>query len=288
MIDLHTHSSFSDGVLLPEELVLHAKIMGVSIVALTDHDCTDGFQSFLTACDEQNIRGIRGIELSTEVEGRDAHILGYGIKKYSILQNFLQHKRAYNRNRVISVMEILRQHGIKLNIEEVLSSAGSNPKRVHIIRYLLSQKILLQKVQQVIGKKFSTFNELFEEVLGESGIAYVPGIITSPEEGCELIHNSGGIAVFAHPGIRGIMPSQSFFKAFSKAGIDGIECYYPEHTIEQTDYFLGIAKELGLLVSGGTDFHGEGIHSGVEIGVGFGDFSVPAEQLKPLLERLGI
>ncbi len=285
MIDLHTHSSYSDGVLSPKKLVAEAKKAGVTVLALTDHDTIEGLVEFLEACATVSIQAIPGIEVSCTLGTHDVHILGYGIRHTDEnLQTYCTAKKSFNHQRVRRIITLLADQGIELDGEAILADAGDNPKRVHIIRAIHQQPALLKKILGTFAIP-DDINTLFRTLVGRNGIAYVPGKVTTPREAIQLITASGGIAVLAHPALYVSMTDKDIMTLI-EAGLQGIECYYPEFTLEETTRFLAIAKQFNLIVTGGTDFHGGGVHPEISLGVGKGNFSIPSAVGQTLLRAL--
>jgi len=285
MIDLHTHSYYSDGALSPKELVILAKKQGVQALALTDHDTVDGLPEFLEAVKEHHLAAVGGIEFSTDFVGEDMHLLGYGIDHtYEPILQYLQRKKDFNYNRVKAIVRKLNQNGFNLDFEQ-MSQDSTNLKRVHAVKQIVFTPVYRERLQQLTKMENPTFNDAFPILVGKKGIAFVPGNKSDPQEVVELIHHAGGVAVVAHPGLRKGNFSEQVI-ALQHMGMDGIECYYPEHTPQQQELFIQQAQEAGMLITGGTDFHGGGVHPGINIGRGSGDFHVKIELFHSLVKKI--
>ncbi len=280
MIDLHLHSTSSDGSDTPAELVVRGQRAGLTAMALTDHDTMAGTGEFLGACRAQGMAGIAGIELSAAVEDGQGtlHILGYGMNpgcaRLQERLTLLQEGRA-RRNR--EILAKLNDAGLKLDWDEVKAHAGEDVVgRPHFAKALVMRDYV------------STMREAFERYLAKGRTAYVERSRLSPEECIRLIRESEGVAVIAHPfswetndekleaGLRGL-------KAL---GLAGIEVQHSDYNPEQTVTLLRLAKRLELLKTGGSDFHGSA-KTDLVLGRGFGTLCVPDNYLPPLLQALG-
>lgn len=276
MIDLHTHSTFSDGTDTPEALVTKAVKSGLKAVALTDHDSTHGIPDFLAACDKHNFTGIAGVEISAEIETGTLHILGlrldYAHKELNEhLDRVLDGRDWRNRQ----ILTRLNELGLPLKWEEIAAAAGEDVVgRPHFAQVMLARRMV------------SSIKEAFDRYLAKGALAYVDRYRLLPKEGIRLINAAGGVAIIAHP-----YSWEPDYKALEEklhdlrdAGLGGIEAYYSEHSPEQTIEYLRIAKRLGLIVTGGSDYHGIA-KPGISLGYGRGNLSVPDTLLEPLLSR---
>ena len=280
MIDLHIHSTHSDGSDTPARLVELGRRAGLRAMALTDHDTMAGTEDFLVACRAHGMTGISGIEISVDVDGGPGslHILGYGMDPHhpAIHKNlgWVLDGRAWRNERIV---EKLNELGLELNLDEVRAYAGEDVvARPHIARALIGRGYV------------ATVAEAFDKYLAKGRPAYIDRYRLNPEEGISMIRETGGIAVIAHPFTwenddarleAGLRTLQSF-------GLSGIEAIYSEYTPEQTVTLLRLAKRLGLLVTGGSDYHGLA-KPDIALGRGFGALSVPDTCLPPLLAALG-
>lgn len=267
--DLHIHSSFSDGELLPEEIVKKASSIGLSAISITDHDTINGLEQAIKAGQEYGIEVIPGIELSVLVDDMDVHILGYYIDyKNEIFVNRIKEfelKRVERAKRIISKLNKL---GIPIKYESVLEIANESVVgRPHIANALLK------------GGFISSIREAFDNYIGYHCPAYVHKVQLSPQSAFSLIKEAGGIPVLAHPGT---MHKDDLICSFIDKGLEGLEVVHPGHTIEKQNYYYSIANKYGLIVTGGTDYHGS-YRGDAEIG----EYTVPLELVMKMKERLG-
>jgi predicted metal-dependent phosphoesterase TrpH len=243
-IDLHMHSSYSDGVHAPSVLVDLAKWKGISAIALCDHDSLDGFPELEASARAAGVEVITGVELSCEHGGRDLHVLGYGVDpRHQVLQSSLREFRASRERRGVRIVELLRESGIHLDIDRVLAKAGGGALgRPHIAEAMLEAGYV------------ADFAEAFVKYIGEGGPAYVDKYKMAPAEAVANIHAADGLAFVAHPGY--YLEDASTFATLLDQGFDGLEVFHPYHRPSVIERLLGIARERGLLISGGSDFHG--------------------------------
>jgi predicted metal-dependent phosphoesterase TrpH len=278
MVDLHIHTRCSDGGLTPSEAVDYALARGLRAIAITDHDTIHGNEEALAAGRRAGLPVVPGVELSTQWGGLTFHMLGFGLNRItphvSGAFDFLVESRRQRNPRMI---EKLRDLGVDITLEEVVREAnGSLVGRPHFARVLVAKGFV------------GTTQDAFDLYLGRGARAYVDKERLSPEEACRLIHEAGGLAVLAHPGIvdkdhPGRLPA--LLGELLSLGLDGIEAYYTRHSYEQLSQYLGAAREHGLLVTGGSDFHRPG-EGGPEMGTGFGGLSVPDRCFQDLQQRL--
>ncbi|MGI6253687.1 MAG: PHP domain-containing protein [Aminivibrio sp.] len=246
-IDLHLHSTFSDGALLPGELVALGKKRGVSVMSLTDHDTTAGLPSFMAACGRSGIRGVAGVELSADFPST-LHILGYRIDFRSAgLEKALESIREARNLRNRQICDRLQSLGLHIVIEDVeAEAAGDVAARPHIARVMIRKGYVQDQ------------RAAFSAYLGRTGRAYVPRERLSPEKCIELIREAGGVAVLAHP----VQTSQCYERVrevageLKDAGLWGMECYSSKHDAGQIFRYLSIASGLELFPTAGSDFHG--------------------------------
>lgn len=243
--DLHTHTIYSDGLSTPEELVQRAKMKGLTGIALTDHDTVDGIPAFLAAGRDHGLICIPGVELSTELEGVEFHILGYQVDHTHLgLRKRLKEVLHSRQERARGMLELLAQHGLELAWEEIV---GTKPN-AFVGRFQIYQAL---KDKELIGpdKDRKAFNYL----LGTQGVAYLPHQELSTLEAIDLIRAAGGWPVMAHPGRLG---DERLLPTLVEHGLAGLEVYYPEHSPAVTAKYLAVARDLGLFVTGGSDYHG--------------------------------
>jgi predicted metal-dependent phosphoesterase TrpH len=250
LVDLHTHSTASDGSLTPTELVRLAKARGLAAIALTDHDTVDGLAEAMAAGQAYGLEVIPGVEISAQHTQGSMHILGYWVNYESPrLAERLAVLQEARRNRNPRIIAQLNALGIPLTLEEVQRlSGGGQVGRPHIARALYE------------GGYVRSLQEAFDIYLGNQGKAYVSKFRYPPGEAIAMIREAGGLAVLAHPFTLGLDTYGSlkpFLKELMILGLVGLECYYPEHTLSQEALYVSLARELGLLITGGSDFHGD-------------------------------
>ncbi len=280
MIDLHLHSTCSDGSETPEQLVRRARRLGLTALSLTDHDTLAGTGAFLAACREQGLVGLPGVELSLDVaqEGGTLHLLGYGIDPaHPGLGAALARVRAGRETRNRRILEALGALGLALDEAAVQGFAGDTVVgRVHIAQALAARGHV------------ASVAEAFDRYLAKGRPAYVNRYRLTAEEALGLIRAAGGAAVLAHPFTwrRDEARLEDGLRSLARAGLAGLEAYHSDHTPEQTVTLLRLANRLGLLTTGGSDFHGRA-KPDVELGRGRGALSVPETCLTRLAAALG-
>ncbi|SHH12721.1 hypothetical protein SAMN02745221_01745 [Thermosyntropha lipolytica DSM 11003] len=247
MYDLHVHSNASDGALSPQAVIDKAIGIGLEGVAITDHDTVDGLHEAVLYNEKknQNFLFIPGIELNTEYGSDEVHILGYFIDyNNELLQKRLLEIREERLERAKKMVDKLRSMGLAINFEQVKKLAqGDLIGRPHVALALTEE-----------GYVFS-IKEAFDKYIGKGRPGYVPRYKFEPEEALDLINKAGGISVLAHPGL---IKEQKKVMEIIDMGVEGLEVYYPEHSDNQIKNYLYLAERKGLLVTGGSDFHGTG------------------------------
>ncbi len=255
-VDLHIHSTASDGSYSPEEIVQISLRLGLSAIAIADHDSVDGVLPAMEAARGTDLRVFPAVELSVDYEDTEIHILGFFVDLDH--QPLLEAMRKVRDGRIARAEEMVRrlqQLGIPITIDDVLHEAGSGAVgRPHVARALV-------KVGAV-----RTQREAFEKYIGRGRPAYVPRYKLKPEEAVRLIRSAGGLPVFAHPGLCG---RDDMIDRLMPEGLLGIEAYHVEHTPSQTRKYLNMARRRGLFVTGGSDSHGPLGPVPVEIGCVF-------------------
>jgi len=241
--DLHLHTQFSDGTFTPEELVLRAQKAGLACIALTDHDSVEGCERAAVACATVQMDFISGAELTAEHEDTEVHVLGYFLDtKNKILLDRIGKFQAVRQNRINEMCAALNKLGIPLKAESVFALANcKSPGRPHVARALVKEKLI------------GNLDEAFEKYLKKGRPAWVPKTKMSALESVELIHQAGGLAVMAHPGLN---RTDDIIPALVEAGLDGIECFHTKHSTVMAERYLEIAEKYSLLVTGGSDCHG--------------------------------
>ena len=267
-IDLHAHTTFSDGVLTPEALVARAVDKRLAALAVTDHDNVEAIPRARAAAGTA-LQLVPGIEMSTAYEGADLHILGYYIDpNHAMLCERLVGFQEDRRRRAASIVERLRGLGVPLDLDDVVALAGPGViGRPHVAEAMVRAGLV------------SGFDEAFERYLGLHGPAYVARPAFSPVEAITLIHAADGVSVLAHPGSQ--MPD-GVIERLHAAGLRGIEVWHPQHGASTVRRYQALAQRLGLLTTGGSDFHGE--HRSVDLG----ELPVPISVLDPLKQAAGV
>lgn len=256
--DLHLHSSYSDGTDSPAELIDIALINNLDIIALTDHDTVAGLEETITIGRKKGIEVIPAIELSTFQGKAEIHILGYFIDYGS--KNLLNRIDEIFNSRITRAEDMvkkLNEIGIKITFDDVKSLAGDD--------YIGRPHIAMAIVKAgYIDKKEDAFTDDF---IGNGGKAYVPKYQLSPCQAIELINEAGGVAVVAHPFFinKGKPLSREVLQEFKGWGLAGIEVYHSKHNEKTSQYYMKLARELDLLVTGGSDYHGKN-SPGLEMG----------------------
>uniref|UniRef100_A0A7V5XFB9 PHP domain-containing protein n=1 Tax=Thermodesulfobacterium geofontis TaxID=1295609 RepID=A0A7V5XFB9_9BACT len=273
MIDLHTHSTASDGTFSPEELVYLAKKEKLQALALTDHDTIDGLKPAYKTAKEVDLSFLCGVEISIKFEGPGHfHLLGYFLEPEipKINETLLKLKKA-REERNKKMIEKLNNLGIKITLEELKEIAQGEIGRPHMANLLVKKGVV------------KSFEEAFQKYLKKDAPAYVPKALLSPEEAIKLILEAKGIPVLAHPVTLklNLLDLKNYLKKLRDFGLIGVEVFYPEHTIDFTKFLIECAKELGLLLTGGSDFHGEN-KPDIKLGKGLNNLNVPFECYKNL------
>ncbi len=266
-IDLHAHTTASDGLLSAEELVERAKGTGVEVLAVTDHDSTESVDAALAAGSRVGIEVIPAVEINTDVGASEVHVLGYYIDHHrGWFQQFLRTLRDGRVNRAARMVEKLNALGVSIDFAQVRALAQGAVGRPHVARALVEAGVV------------RSTEEAFEKYIGRNGPAYVERIKVTPEEAVQVIRKADGIPVLAHPGwgVRDEM-----IPLLVDAGLEGLEAYYPDHPQATIDHLLEIAARYSLLVTGGTDFHGGDLATRVPLGSQY----VPPEVVKQLKAR---
>ena len=249
-IDLHTHSTASDGIYSPTELLQRAKDIGLRILALTDHDTTDGLEEAGQAAGKLDMDLIPGIEINTDVSGGEVHVLGY-FPEYTrpAFQTTLKVLRDARERRGQRMVELLNGEGIHVSWERVRQIAQGAVGRPHVAKALLEAGYI-----QTIG-------EAFDKYIGTGCFAYVPRYKLTPEDAVRLIASANGLPVMAHPyDLPGIAELRNWLSGLCEAGMVGLETYYGPYTPKIEQELHALAEEYHLIPTGGTDFHGPGIH----------------------------
>jgi predicted metal-dependent phosphoesterase TrpH len=272
-LDLHLHTTHSDGSFTPTEVIDFAQKAGVTALAITDHDITTGILEATVAGGKHGIDVIPGIEISSILGDSELHILGYFLDYQDTrLNERLARLRESRHRRNPKIIERLRAAGIEITYEEVRSLAGTDSVgRPHIARVLMEKGVV------------ASAKEAFDLWLADGRPAYVPRELPTPSEAMQWIREAKGLPVLAHPTwvktTEGTLTD--LVRRLKADGLDGIEVHYSTHTPRQTREYLALAKQLDLLVTGGSDFHGL-TKPDIDVGVGKGALHVPTSLLDKL------
>jgi predicted metal-dependent phosphoesterase TrpH len=269
-VDLHLHTIFSDGTSTVEEVINVAHQKGLAAISITDHDCTDAYPKAIEIGNELGIEVITGVELSSEIDGIDIHILGYFVDPSNrMFSEKLQEMKDARFVRAKKIVENLNNRGIDLRFETVLSIAGVGAiGRPHIAAAMLKEELVY------------SFREAFDKYIGYGLPAYVEKLKMHPKEVFDLIKNAGGIPILAHPGVTQV---DQRIPEFVKEGLMGIEVYHTEHPSSVERHYLRITKKHHLAFTGGSDFHSNN-HNKSEIG----SPGVPYSAILSMKEKLGL
>jgi hypothetical protein len=241
--DLHLHTHFSDGTYSPEEVAALGKKFDLSALALTDHDTVEGCARMATACATAGIEFITGTELTAEQDDNELHILGYYLdtQNQTLLVEIAKFQ-AVRQDRIREMVARLNELHVPLHADAVFALANCrSPGRPHVARALVKAGLC------------GSLDEAFERYLKKNRPAWVPKKKMSALDGIELIHQAGGLAVMAHPGLN---RTDEVIPDLVEAGLDGIECFHTKHSTGTSQHYLRIAEKYHLLVTGGSDCHG--------------------------------
>lgn len=276
MIDLHTHSTFSDGSLTPEALAGAACRAGLSAIALTDHDSIGGVARLLDACAREGVRGVPGVEIGADFSAGTLHLLGYFIRpEDEPLGRHLARLVADRRERNAEMLKRLNALGLTVTLAEVAAFAGENNiGRLHFAQALVARGDVASR------------DAAFDRYLAKGRPGYIERACLAPAEGIAMIRAAGGVAVLAHPFTleAGREALERLVADLVAAGLQGIEVYYPQQTPRQMRQYQALAARFQLAVTGGTDFHGAPMPD-IRLGVGFGALAVPDAVLDDLERR---
>ena len=264
-MDLHAHTLYSDGELTPAALARLGNEAGLSAFALTDHDTVAGFPEFARAA--ERFEPVCGVEVSSRHEGADVHILGLFVDpEDSQFADRLQGLENKRKDRARSMIERLAEHGVSLSWEAVVRHAGTGTVgRPHVAKALVEAGAV------------TSFDAAFRKYLRPGCVAYVESPGPEPAEAIRWIHEAGGVAVLAHPGL---LRRQEWIELLAEAGLDGLEVWHPRHDAGTREALLRLAGRLDLVPSGGSDYHGPGVGDAV-----VGQEPVPALFLERLRDR---
>jgi 3',5'-nucleoside bisphosphate phosphatase len=243
-VDLHTHTRASDGALTPRELVDKAAAHRVEVLAITDHDSTEGIaEASEAAARHRGLTLVPGLEINCNVEGAEIHVLGYLVDHQAPwFREFLAEQRRARTARVYALAERLTELGLPIDPAEVLALAGeAAPGRPHVAQVMVAHGYV------------RTVREAFDRYLRSDGPANVPRHRLTPIEAIDVIRRARGVPVLAHPGLA---DRDALIPALVEAGLEGIETYYAEHSAEQVRSYLDLCRRFDLVATGGSDYHG--------------------------------
>lgn len=276
-IDLHTHTTASDGSFTPEEIIKRAYKNNLKALAITDHDTVSALDEAMLLGKKYNIEVVPGIELSTRYMHEDVHIVGLYIDwQNEILLKELEEVKRDRETRNNRMAVRLQELGYAVTLKEAEDLAGGDIlTRAHFAKLLVNKGY------------FENMPQVFEEVLGTNGPGYVRRKTFTPEQAIRLIKAAGGLGIIAHPLLYKFDQKQlkTLVKNLKTLGLDGIEAYYYSFTDEETIYIQSLAQKYDLLLSGGSDFHGDNRH-GVDVGKGYGNLNIPYSLLEKMKEHL--
>lgn len=281
-IDLHIHTTASDGTFTPSEIVAHAVKLKLKAIAITDHDTLAGSGEALSSGIPAALEFLTGVEISAAPpplyhQAGSFHLLGYSIRlDDAVLNRTLEKLQAARKNRNPAIIDRLNALGISISLDEVRALAGeAQLGRPHIAQLMVNKGVV------------SSIDEAFDQFLGADKPAYVDKYRVKCSHAITAILEAGGIPVLAHPGLLEYESDQQLDELIGlvkQMGIQGIEVYYPEHTADQTVLFKELAQRHDLLMTGGTDFHG-GIHPEIEMGSGKGNLHISYELYQKLIQH---
>jgi predicted metal-dependent phosphoesterase TrpH len=241
--DLHLHTLFSDGTFTPEELAGKGKDVGLTAMSLTDHDTVEGCARMAEACQSLGIEFVVGTELTAEFDDNEVHLLGYFIDPHNLkLLGEIKKFQTVRTNRINEMVGRLNKLDIPLRAESVFALANCrSPGRPHVARALVQEGLC------------ASMEEAFDRFLKKGRHAWVPKCKISALDAIALIHQAGGLAVMAHPGLN---HCDEIIPTLAGQGLDGLECFHTKHTSKMSKHYLIVAARLNLLVTGGSDCHG--------------------------------
>jgi hypothetical protein len=244
--DLHLHTTFSDGALDPAELVRQAAGVGLEVVAVTDHDSVDGVAPARRAA-PPGLGVLSGAELTCQVGGREAHILAYGVDVDSpSLRTALEWFRGQREERARAIVEKLNAMGVAITFAEVAAISGPGTiARPHVAQALIANGVV------------ASFQEAFQRFLGRHAPAFVPKPVLDPRDAFELVRSASGVSALAHPGT---FQRDDLIPLLVEVGLEALEVRHTEHSAAQCAHYEQMARNHGLLPTGGSDFHGVAGH----------------------------
>lgn len=277
-IDLHSHTTFSDGSFTPTELIALANQKNLDILSITDHDTTDGLPEAMEATKDLSLELIPGVELSSQFQNREMHILGYFINLTDPqFQARLEVLRSTRIERIRHILDRLHTLGIDISLTDVEECAGIGTiGRPHIAQVLLAKKHV------------TSIKDAFEQFLGSRGKAYVQRAVPEAREIIGWIIDAGGVPILAHPYWEGLNKEESIAacQTLAEQGLRGLEVFYGTFSARQISFNLGLARQFDLLMTGGSDFHGTW-RPDIALGKGRGSLHVPKKAMERLRQAAG-
>jgi predicted metal-dependent phosphoesterase TrpH len=281
-VDLHIHTTASDGTFTPEQVISHAHQLKLKAIAITDHDTVAGSKEALGSGVPPSLGFLTGVEISATPPpfypgSGSFHLLGYSIRLDDPnLNRTLEKLQQARKNRNPAIINRLNELGISITLDEVRKEAGVGQLgRPHIAQLMVKKGVV------------ASINEAFDQFLGTGKPAYVDKQRVECFKAIEIIQDAGGVPVLAHPGLLDYQTENQLDELIGKlkkAGIQGVEVYYSGHTPDQTRLYAALAQRHDLLMTGGSDFHGA-IQPEIEMGSGQGDLIVPYELFKKLIQH---
>ncbi|MFH1217571.1 MAG: PHP domain-containing protein [Pseudomonadota bacterium] len=276
-IDLHLHSNCSDGTMTPEELVEEAHRLGISAISITDHDTIEGTAEAMEAGKKRGVEVVSGVEISAYLDDTPLHMLGYGFRHSDLaLHEKLKQVQLAREERNSKILYNLGQLGINITPAELKKQSGTGQTgRPHIAAILMEKKIV------------RTMDEAFARYLRRGAAAYAERTRLMATDAIDMISAAGGIAVLAHPLTldRTMLTLATVLERLHKLGIAGVEAYYPIYSVGERGKIIGLCRELGLLITGGSDFHGS-MRNGTRLGGNNKKQRVPYELFEKLKQQL--
>lgn len=281
IIDLHVHSTASDGTLRPTEIIAAARRLNLGAISITDHDTLAGAREALSAGVPPSVKFLTGVEISTHPPASyslagSMHLLGYGIRlDEPALNGELARLQAARANRNPEIVRRLNALGLAISYDALVASCEGQLSRPHIARYLREKGYV------------ASIDDAFDTYLGKGRPAYVDKYRIDWRRAIQLVRDAGGRAVLAHPGLLNLPDENTLERlivTMTSAGLSGIEVYYPDHTSQQTIRYEALARSHGLIMTGGTDYHGA-MTPHIELGIGRGDLHVPYDLYEEIVRN---
>lgn len=278
-VDLHCHSTASDGSLTPTQLVERAKNLGLNVLALTDHDTVAGLNELENAGQKYNLKVVPGVELSVNHEDGTMHLLGYGVdysnENMIATINKIRNSRETRNGKILAILNDL---GYQITLEQIKEiSKDGTVGRGHIGLALVK------------AGYFGSVDETFKGLLDRDGKAYVSRFRLELREAIDLVHEAGGVTVWAHPGLYGEQRRlliENRLTSWIEYGLDGIESDYSQHTVDLRDELRQITRDYNIIFTGGSDFHGD-LKPQIELGMGPENHDIPLICYENLISALG-